>query len=204
MSRTLGKFSKIYIILFKFIVMILISTMAFSFSINDDSPINDPLGPLAKFKKNMASLGITYELSSEHIEITINQLKTLNALPDWICKGIISRPDSQAINTFPLSIIITLAGISSSINIVNSTFQRDHSLNTLYVQGYVIPTGTSKKIPCYSFHYTRNDFNKLDLSIITPQQFVKITPNFTWSKWCKNNMEIESINLSKKYQKIKK
>lgn len=144
---------------------------------------------------SMEKIGITFTQTGSNIDIIIDEQKTLNALPKLISKGILSMLDAKVVNTAPLSISIIIVGISSTLNILNSAFQNNNNLNTVHVNGYVIPLGATNKQPCYSFDYDRNKFMMLNLEILKTRDFVANTPGFTFSNWCSTNLTNEADQL---------
>lgn len=182
---------------FGFIILIMLTNSLYA-TTNYDTQIDDPLGPLNRFKHKFEKIGITYTRMGESIAIIIDEKKTLGALPILTSEGIVSKLDVEAVNISPLSISVVIAGISSTITILNSVFERNEHLDKVHVIGYVIPIGQTTKNPCYSFDYDRNKFRMLDLAILTPRIFISTTPNFTFSDWCKQNLDKEPINLIRK------
>ncbi|MHB1949314.1 MAG: hypothetical protein ACYCQI_14500 [Gammaproteobacteria bacterium] len=168
---------------------------ALSVAASELSQIDDPLGSLDKFNNNLAQIGITYKLTKNTVEITVDQTKALNSLPLLVSKGMVSGIDSKYVNIAPVSVSVILVGVASTINILNSIFERNNP-DKLYVAGYLIPIGTKIKIPCYNFEYDREKFKMLDLGITNPRAFVKNTPQFTFSDWCKKNIDDEAVSLN--------
>lgn len=157
--------------------------------------VDNQFGSLKVFKKNLEQIGIIYKRLGQDIEITVDASKTLNALPLLLAQGIVSRVDSEIVNIAPLSVSVILAGLSSTITIINSVFERNPSLSKVHIQGFVIPIDNQIKQACYSFSYDRGKFYSMNLDTLTPREFLKVTSDFEFSDWCKENLYQEAANL---------
>ena len=171
-------------------------TQAPTSATDDGTSAFDPLGCVNKFKRNLENSGIAYNNTNENIEITIDEKKTLDALPNLVSQGVVSLSDAAVVNTAPLSVSVVIAGITSTMNIVNDTFQRNPQLSKVHVQGFVLPLNGADKKPCYTFDYERSKFSMLDLGVVTPRTFITQTPNFAFSTWCMRNLTQEGVNLN--------
>lgn len=183
-----------FILLFFVFISLIFNNLLFA-KTNSQTQVDDPFGSLNQFKSKFEKIGITYKKMGNNIEITTDEQKTLNALPTLVSEGVVSDLDAKVVNKAPLSVSVVIAGISSTLTILNSVFLRDEHLDKVHVDGYVIPIGQTNRSPCYSFDYDRTKFMALDLDILTPRKFLNITPGFAFSDWCKKNIDDEAANL---------
>lgn len=181
-----------YFFLYLFVpVSFYLGFSAKSFAISDNKSIVQN-----KLITNLSTIGVTYKRESNNIDILIDQEKSLNSLPILEEQGIISKMDTQVVNKAPLSISAVIIGVSSTLRILNDVFMNTPSLTKIHVNAYVIPIGSASNQLCYSFDYDREAFNKLNLNIVTPRQFVRDTLGFVFSKWCQVKIYAEGKKFS--------
>lgn len=152
----------------------------------------EPANAAANLKQNIASIGITYDQMKQNVDIVIDQRKTIAALPTLTSHGLISNIAPNDIATAPLSLSVALIGISFTVVIIDSIFSHNNDLDSIHVQTYVLPAGSQEKKLCYSFDYSRAMYEKMDMDNLTPKAFMLNTPSFTFSPWCKENMDKEN------------
>lgn len=181
--------------LFFSVLLMMLPNYILSATTSDLSQLENPFGSIDQFNKHLAQIGITYTLTNDNVEIIVDQTKALNSLPLLISRGLVSRLDSEYVNVAPFSVSVVLVGVSSTINILNSIFERNEP-DKLHVDAYLIPIGAKIKKLCYTFDYDREKFEILDLGILTPRVFVKSTPQFAFSDWCKTNLDNEAAKLN--------
>jgi hypothetical protein len=142
----------------------------------------------ASFVSTLGMAGVTYNQSGQDLDITIDEQKTLDIMPQLEKQAIIEKVDPAVLANAPLSVSVNMIGISFTVVILNQLYGRSDALDKLHVQGFVVPKDGSPKQLCYYFDYDREMFKSLDMSSLTPQDFISKTPTFAVTNWCKTNL----------------
>jgi hypothetical protein len=141
------------------------------------------------FMKNLAAVGIGYTQTIDKIDITIDENKTVNAIPSLEHAGVIPTIADVDLKRSPFGMAITVVGVSFTAIILDSLYLKDPKLDKIHVQAYVIPHASHEKQLCYSFEYDRGLYKKIDLNTLTPKNFMMNTPYFAFSDWCRAHMK---------------
>lgn len=151
-----------------------------------------------RFIENLAAIGVTFTQNGQNIDVLIDQKKAIAAIPVLESQGVIPKIATEDVKKSPLALSVGVIGISFTIVIMNMVFTENPDLKNVKVQTYVLPQEGKDKELCFSFNYTRQMFDKMNLDTLTPKDFVVGTPGFTFSEWCKTNMEKETKKPAKK------
>jgi hypothetical protein len=144
------------------------------------------------FVENVAAAGITFNHVAGKLDVTIDEKVAVAALPSLEAEGVIPKIAPLDIKRAPLGMSVAVVGVSFTVVILDSIYAGKIDTDKLQVQVFVLPTGSVQKQLCYSFDYDRAEYSKMDLNTLTPKSFMLTTPGFTFTDWCRSNMEKES------------
>jgi hypothetical protein len=147
-------------------------------------------------KKNVASAGITFTQTPGNLDIVLDEATLLASFPALVKAGAVAKVTDADIKSAPLSVSIYAAGVTFSVTILSGVYAKDPALDKLHVNLTVIPSDSKDKQSCFSFDFTRAMYEKLDLNTTTTNDFMTKTPGFTFSEWCKTNLEKEDKALT--------
>jgi hypothetical protein len=151
---------------------------------------------VALFNRNLAFLGVTYDLVGANLSINIDEQKVLDAIPKLEAKGIIGKMDLTILSKQPLTVTANMIGVSLSVVILEQLLTRNNSLNSLHVETFIQPKDGSPKQSCFTFTTTSSAIKNLKLATLTPQIFMSSTPDFAYTTWCKAMMKAEQTPAS--------
>lgn len=143
------------------------------------------------FAQNLQSAGITFQRTASGVDVMITEQKVISALPMLTSHKVIPKLADKDVHAQPVT-ITTIIGITFTVAILEDVYTKDKSVDKIHVQAYSLPGTDGDKQPCYSFDYTRADFEKLDLNKTTPKNFAATAPGFNFNPWCKNMMDLEA------------
>lgn len=195
---TIGKLHKF--IAASTVTMMILSPMPISWAASTEKPATITTTPTStdkaeiqkRFVENLAAIGVTFTQDGENIDVIVDQKKAVAAIPVLESQGVIPKIATEDVKKSPLALSVGVIGISFTIVIMNMVFTENPSMKEVKVQTYVLPSENKEKQLCFSFNYTRDMFNKMNLDTLTPKDFVVNTSGFTFSQWCRTNMEKES------------
>jgi hypothetical protein len=144
------------------------------------------------FVQNVAAAGITFKHVADKLDVTIDEKAAVTALPSLEAEGVIPKIAPLDIKRAPLGMSVAVVGVSFTVVILDSIYAGKIDTDKLQVQVFVLPRGSAQKQLCYSFDYDRAEYAKMDLNTLTPKSFMLTTPGFTFTDWCRSNMEKES------------
>ena len=136
------------------------------------------------------------EQAQDALDITIDENTAVNALPGLEAQGVIPKIVPADLARAPLGMSVAVLGVSFTVVIIDSIYTAQADTNKLHVQAFVLPIGSKQKQLCYSFDYDRDQYKKLDLNKLTPKSFMMGTAGFTFTDWCRANMEKEGKKKS--------
>ncbi len=143
------------------------------------------------FIANVAAAGITFQQTKDTLDMTIDEQRTMSALPGLQAGHLIPRIAPADITRAPLSIAVDVVGVAFTVVILDAIYADMPDADKVVIQGYVIPRGSKQKQLCYTFDTDRETFKKLDLRVLTPKDFMLMTPSFMFTDWCKAIMKME-------------
>jgi hypothetical protein len=154
------------------------------------------------FVQNVAAAGVTWVKTTGKLDVTIDEKTAVAALPTLEAEGVIPKISAADIQRAPLGMSVAVVGVSFTVVILDSVYAGKNDTDKLQVQVFVLPIGTKQKQLCYTFDYDRAEYTKMDLNTLTPKSFMLTTPGFTFTEWCRSNMENESKKPAAKPAKV--
>jgi hypothetical protein len=145
-----------------------------------------------KFIETVAAAGVTYKQLPGELDITIDEKTAVAALPGLQAEGVIPKIAAADIARAPLGMSVAVVGVSFTVVILDAAYAGNTTTDALHVQAFVVPTGSKQKQLCYTFNFDRSTYQKMDLNTLTPKSFMLTTPEFTFTDWCRTNMEKEA------------
>lgn len=142
-------------------------------------------------KANVESAGFTFTQAAGKLDIVIDQAKLFNMIPTLVKADAIANVTAADLKAAPMTVTVYAAGVTFTVTIMSGIYARDNNVGNLHVTTYVIPEGSTEKKECFSYDYSRDQYNKLDLENTTTNDFLTKTPGFTFSDWCKTTLDAE-------------
>lgn len=139
------------------------------------------------FKKNLAASGVTYSIKNKNMEIVIDAIKGLNAIPKLQELGYINKNIKQADVTRTPIILTFMIGMLFTAVVVHHEYAINKNMDGLKVRGYMLipdKKGKNNKQACFTFDFNRAIFNKVNWNGISEGGFAKASRNFALSEWC--------------------
>jgi hypothetical protein len=133
----------------------------------------------------------TFKQTKDQLNITIDEKTAVDALPALEAEGVIPKIAPADIVRAPLGMSVAVVGVSFSVVILDSVYAGNAATDKLIVQAFVLPIGSKQKQLCYTFDYSRDMYKKMDFNKLTPKDFMLNTPGFTFTDWCRTNMQKE-------------
>ncbi len=142
-------------------------------------------------KKNVESAGFNFTHTDNSLDVVIEQSKLFTAIPILVADDVITKVTEKDIKDSPMAVTVYAAGITFSVTILTGVYAMNPKLDKMHVSGYVIPSSGGEKQLCYSFDYTRDMYEKLDMDKTSTNDFINNTPGFEFSAWCRAILEKE-------------
>lgn len=164
----------------------IISTFVFLF-ISQIALAEDKPNPVLPFKASaVAENGLTYSRSGDQIEVILDVSKVIAS---WSKLEVLSHQNLREIDPEKLK-MTPLAYTLSADRVIRDHFllylyQENPELDMLYIKGYVLPQGGSKKELCYTLSIDKSSFTKIQ----TYKEIANIT---SYSDWCINKGKEEA------------
>ena len=139
------------------------------------------------YKGNLATVGITYNVTANTIDLTIDESKAIAALPLLHDAGVVGSVPPDVVKKKSAMIAIDPIGVTFVAAIVSNAYTDSTTLDQVHVQGYFIPAGSkdaTAKQPCFSFNFNRALFKTAAWDTLQTKEFIAKVPGFKYSDWC--------------------
>lgn len=152
------------------------------------------------FVQAIAALGVTYSLSGDELDIVVDQQQAIDAIPSMQKIGVINPDITQTeIDLMPVTHSLADIGLAATTNILSYIFQNSY-IYQLHVDTFLSYTddyGHYVKVPCYSFDFDRDLYNRIDWNNFSGDNLIRIAPNIDFSSWCVDKLNEERQHNSR-------